>query len=155
MVVRKRWTCGWVPSVTRLEAMRFPSVKVHGVILYHGLKSEARHQMLEAVNVAGLGIRRKLECIQWQLRLAQRLLASSFIVVVSNVCYNKRRNSNVVIMMQHKNNRGKMGQLICCAILACNLLVAGFERYRDTCPSKYVWSFYSTLHYSTVQYYHK
>jgi len=65
MMVRKRWTCGWVLSVTRLEAMRFPSVKVYGVTLHHGLKSEARHQMLEAVNVAGLGIRRELECIQW------------------------------------------------------------------------------------------
>ena len=40
--------------------------------------------------------------------------------------------------MQHKNNKGNMGQLICCAILAYNLLVAGFKRYIDTCRSKYV-----------------
>jgi len=44
--------------------MQFPSVKLNGITLYHGLKSEARHQMLEAVNVAGLGIGKELECIQ-------------------------------------------------------------------------------------------
>ena len=72
--------------------MRFPSVKLHGVTLYPGLKSEARDCILDAVNVPGLGIRKELECIQWQLRMAQRLSASSFMVVVSKVCYNKRRN---------------------------------------------------------------
>jgi hypothetical protein len=90
-MVRKRWTCGWVPSVIRLEPMRFPSLKLHGVTLYHGLKSEATHQMLEAVNVAGLGIKKELESIQWQIRMVQRLSASSFMVVDSNVCYNNRR----------------------------------------------------------------
>jgi len=39
--------------------------------------------MLEAVNVAGLGIGRELECIPWQVRLAERLSASSFMVVVT------------------------------------------------------------------------
>jgi uncharacterized protein (UPF0303 family) len=47
--------------------------------------------MLEAVNVAGLGIGKELKFIQRQLRIAQRLQASSFVVVVSNVRYNKRR----------------------------------------------------------------
>lgn len=91
-MVRKRWTCGWVLSVIRIEAMRFPSVKVRGVTLYHhGLKSEERRQMLEAANVAGLGIRRELKFIQWRLRFAQRLSASSFMVIVSKVCHDKRR----------------------------------------------------------------
>jgi hypothetical protein len=50
-VVRKRNTCGWVSSVTRLESMRFPSVKLHGVTMLHRWKSEARHRILEAVHL--------------------------------------------------------------------------------------------------------
>jgi hypothetical protein len=46
-----------------------------------------------------------------------------------------------------------MEQLICCAILACNILVGGFTRYVDTCPSKYVYHFIQ--HYITAQCYHK
>jgi len=36
--------------------------------------------MLEVVNVAGLGIRKELGCIQWQLRMVHRLSASRFMV---------------------------------------------------------------------------
>jgi hypothetical protein len=41
----------------------------------HGGKPEARHQLVEAIDEAAVGIRNKLGCMQWQHPMAQPLAA--------------------------------------------------------------------------------
>jgi hypothetical protein len=40
--------------------------------MYHGGKPDARHQLVEAINEAIVGIRNELGCMQWQHSMAQR-----------------------------------------------------------------------------------
>jgi hypothetical protein len=43
--------------------------------VYHGSKPEARHQLVETIDKAAVGIRNELEGMQWQHSMAQRFAA--------------------------------------------------------------------------------
>jgi hypothetical protein len=54
------------PAVTRLNPLDFFLWVRMKSRVYHGGKPEERHQLVEAINDAAIGIRNELGCKQWQ-----------------------------------------------------------------------------------------
>jgi hypothetical protein len=61
--------------------------------VYDGGKSEGRHQLVEAIHEAVLGISKELGCMQWQHLIAQRLATCILRDRgISNMCCNNLEN---------------------------------------------------------------